>query len=122
MLFVGWDRASETHDVTVMDTDGGVVDRWPVIHDAAGIDAALRRLAAAGEPGRMLIAIEARKGLVVDRLLAAGFGVVPIHPKLVQRCPSEMGSESFEIGSGRFVEARRLRAHGRSSSGTPRRH
>ncbi len=28
----------------------------------------------------MLVAIEARKGLVVDRLLAAGFGVVPIHP------------------------------------------
>lgn len=80
MLFVGWDWGSETHDVTVMDADGGVVDRWPVIHDAAGIDAALRRLAAAGEPDMMWVAIEARKGLVVDRLLAAGFGVLPIHP------------------------------------------
>jgi hypothetical protein len=32
---VGWDWASETHDVTVMDNAGQVVDRWSLTHDEA---------------------------------------------------------------------------------------
>jgi hypothetical protein len=35
---VGWDWASETHDVTVMDSAGQVVDRWSLGHDEVGLD------------------------------------------------------------------------------------
>jgi hypothetical protein len=28
MTLVGWDWASRTHDVTVLDDDGGVRERW----------------------------------------------------------------------------------------------
>ncbi len=80
MLYVGWDWAAESHDVTVMNTEGAIVDRWSVTHDAGGIDAALRRLVSHGDPGESAVAIETRKGLVVGRLIAAGFAVVPIHP------------------------------------------
>jgi hypothetical protein len=35
---VGWDWASETHDVTVMDNAGQVIDRWSLGHDEVGLD------------------------------------------------------------------------------------
>ena len=31
-MFVGWDWASTTHDVTVLDDTGTVVDRWALQH------------------------------------------------------------------------------------------
>jgi transposase len=79
-VLVGWDWASETHDVTVMDDDGKTVDRWALTHDEAGIDKAIRRLARHGRPGDLPVAIEATRSVVIDRLLAAGHPVVPIHP------------------------------------------
>lgn len=77
---VGWDWASESHDVTVVDNAGGVVDRFAFAHDEAGIKEALRRLASHGRPEDLPVAIETTSGLVVDRLLEAGHPVVPIHP------------------------------------------
>src|SRR5919108_1476534 len=77
---VGWDWASETHDVTVIDDRGHVVDRWSLAHDEAGIDQAIARLAGHGQPEQLPVAIELSSGLVVDRLLGAGHPVVPIHP------------------------------------------
>lgn len=79
-MFAGWDWASETHDVTVVDGAGEVVDRWALRHDEAGIDATIARLGRHGPPGELPVAIETTSGLVVDRLLAAGHPVVPIHP------------------------------------------
>jgi transposase len=77
---VGWDWASETHDITVSNDRGQVVDRWSLTHDEAGIDQAIGRLTRHGQPGQLPVAIELSSGLVVDRLLAAGHPVVPIHP------------------------------------------
>ena len=37
MLFVGWDWASESHDVAVLDEDATTVDRWALGHGAEGI-------------------------------------------------------------------------------------
>ena len=50
-MFAGWDWASETHDVTVVDAAGEVVDRWALRHDEAGIDATIARLGRHGPPG-----------------------------------------------------------------------
>jgi transposase len=78
-MLVGWDWASAAHDVTVIDNAGTVVDHWTPSHTEAGLSDALVRLARAGRPEELPVAIEQSSGLVVDRLLAAGHPVVPVH-------------------------------------------
>jgi transposase len=78
-MFVGWDWASATHDVTVIDDAGAEVDHWTPPHTEAGLGEAVIRLARWGRPEELPVAIEQSGGLVVDRLLAAGHPVVPIH-------------------------------------------
>jgi transposase len=78
-MFVGWDWASATHDVTVIDDAGVVVDHWTPPHTEAGLGETVIRLAGWGRPQELPVAIEQSGGLVVDRLLAAGHPVVPIH-------------------------------------------
>ena len=72
-MYVGWDWASETHDITLMDADGGGVDRWALRHDAAGIDAAIARLVTHGPPADLPVAIETASGLVVDQFSATPY-------------------------------------------------
>jgi hypothetical protein len=36
MSVVGWDWASQAHDVTVLDDAGAVLDRWAFPHTEAG--------------------------------------------------------------------------------------
>jgi transposase len=78
-MLVGWDWASAAHDVTVIDDAGAVVDHWTPPHTEAGLSDALVRLARSGRPEELPVAIEQSSGLVVDRLLAAGHPVVPVH-------------------------------------------
>jgi hypothetical protein len=70
-MFVGWDWASITHDVTVIDTAGALVNRWASPHTEQGLTQTITRLARHGEPADLPVAIERPSGLVVDRLLAA---------------------------------------------------
>jgi transposase len=79
-MFVGWDWASTTHDVTVIDNHGRILDRWAAEHTETGLDQTLVRLAGHGRPEELPVAIERPSGLIVDRLLAAGHPVIPIHP------------------------------------------
>ena len=79
-MFVGWDWASATHDVTVLDDAGVVVDRWAFRHTEQDLVEALERLARLAEPAALPVIIERTSGLVVERLLAAGHPVVPVHP------------------------------------------
>ncbi|MGH8871276.1 MAG: IS110 family transposase [Acidimicrobiia bacterium] len=98
MLYVGWDWASETHDITVLDGNADTVDRWALDHDAEGIDGALARLA--GYPEELLVAIETTNGLVVDRLLAAGHPVVPIHPNAFNAARPRWGASRAKSDPG----------------------
>jgi hypothetical protein len=43
-MFAGWDWASSTHDVTVLDEHGGIVDRCAFTHTEKALSTALRRL------------------------------------------------------------------------------
>ncbi|GGQ06610.1 hypothetical protein GCM10010140_40980 [Streptosporangium pseudovulgare] len=54
--------------------------RWTLPHTEAGITSTLWHLTGYGDPAELRVAIETSKGLVVDRLLAAGHPIVPIHP------------------------------------------
>lgn len=79
-MFVGWDWATGSHDVTVIDQSGTRADRWALAHTEAGITSTLTRLRRHGDPTGIPVAIETTRGLVVDRLLAAGHPVIPVHP------------------------------------------
>lgn len=117
MLFAGWDWASESHAITVVDQDGTVVDRFSVDHDEAALAGALERLAAVAVPAELAVAIETTSGLVVDRLLQAGHPVVPIHPNAfyatrprwgASRAKSDPG-DSFKLADYLRTDGHRLR-------------
>jgi transposase len=80
LLLIGWDWASTSHAVTILDTAGAIVGAWTLSHTQDDLDAALARLASYGNPADLPVAIERSDGVVVDRLLAAGHPVVPIDP------------------------------------------
>ena len=52
-MFVGWDWASATHAVTVLDDAGVVVDRWAFRHTEQDLVGALERLARLAEPAAL---------------------------------------------------------------------
>ncbi len=116
-MYVGWDWASEAHDVTVVNQVGEVLDHFPLAHDEAGIDQALARLARCGSPRDLPVAIESTSGVVVDRLLAAGHPVVPIHPNAfhatrprwgASRAKSDPG-DSYKLADYLRTDGHRLR-------------
>jgi len=116
-VFVGWDWAKDTHDISVLDEEGVLIDRWSLRHDEEGLDAALARLRAHGAPSTLAVAIETRSGLVVDRLLEAGHPVVPIHPNAfnaarprwgASRAKSDPG-DSFKLADYLRTDGHRLR-------------
>jgi hypothetical protein len=90
LLFVGWDWASTSHAVTLMTTQGAVIDRWTFAHTEHDLDTILARLASHGAPAELPVAIERSDGLVVARLLAAGTGG-PHRPGRVSRRPATVG-------------------------------
>jgi transposase len=116
-MYVGWDWASETHDVTVLDDGGAVVDRWALDHDEEGLAATLARLVGLGDPAELPVAIETSSGIVVERLLAAGHPVVPIHPNALHVSRPRWGAagaksdpgDSYRLADYLRTEGHRLR-------------
>jgi transposase len=66
--------------VTVIDNIGAKAARWALAHTETGVASTLARLRRHGDPADLPVAIETTRGLVVDRLLAAGHPVFPVHP------------------------------------------
>ena len=117
MLYAGWDWASESHAVTVLDQDGKVVQRFSLRHDEAGLTDAMERLSSIVPPAELPVAIETTSGLVVDRLVRAGHPVVPIHPNAfhatrprwgASRAKSDPG-DSFKLADYLRTDGHRLR-------------
>lgn len=94
----GLDWAKDDHRVCVVDETGErLIDRSYPMSDE-GLDLLCRGLVEAG-CGR--VAIERPDGIVVDRLLGAGIGVMPIHPNQVKAArarfrPGGGKSDSFD--------------------------
>jgi len=100
MSVVGWDWASQAHDITVLDDAGAVLDRWAFPHTEAGWVMALARLRRRGEPGDLPVIIEKTSGLIVDRLLAAGHPVVPVHPNSFHAARPRWGASGAKSDPG----------------------
>ncbi|MBT2394074.1 transposase [Streptomyces sp. ISL-1] len=99
-MFIGWDWATETHDVTVMDHLGVRVDRWELAHTEEGITKTLARMTRYGAPADLPVAIATTRGLVVDRLLAAGHPVVPVHPNTFHAMRPRWGAAKAKTDAG----------------------
>jgi transposase len=91
-VYVGWDWASRNHDLTVIDEAGAIRARFAIGHDETSLDTALRELASLGAPAELPVAIERPDGIVVERLLAAGHPVVPVHPNSFHAARSRWGA------------------------------
>jgi transposase len=99
-VFVGWDWASTSHAVTVLDTSGTIFDRWTLAHTEHGLDTVLARLATHGDPADLPVAIERSDGLVVARLLAAGHPVVAIDPGAFHAARPRWGAAGAKTDPG----------------------
>jgi transposase len=99
-MYIGWDWASESHDVSVVDEDGKLVLHLEVEHTEAGLVSVLRRLRRLGEPAELPVAIERPSGLVVERLLAQGHPVVPIHPNTFNAVRPRWGASRAKSDPG----------------------
>jgi transposase len=77
----GIDWASEEHALCVVDAAGRKLAGELFAHEEVGIRALVTRMRALGVER---VAIERPDGLLVDRLLEAGFTVLPVHPNALK--------------------------------------
>ncbi len=91
-VYVGWDWASRNHDLTVIDDAGAICARFAIGHDEMSLDKVLQDLASLATPAELPVAIERPDGIVVERLLAAGHPVVPVHPNSFHAARSRWGA------------------------------
>ena len=85
----GIDWASIDHAVCILDVDGAVLERFFVVHDAAGLKTLIRRLLKAGVDE---VGIERGDGPVIDALLQAELTVLVIAPGQLKNLRSRYGS------------------------------
>jgi transposase len=101
--FAGIDWASEEHALCVVDGEGTTLEGEMFAHDEAGIGELVARMQAL-DVAR--VAIERPDGVLVDRLLEAGFTVLPIHPnKLKATRPRYEAAGGKSDGFDAFVLA-----------------
>lgn len=109
--FAGIDWASEEHALCVVGGDGRPLTAELVDHDEPGIcklTATLRSLRVSR------VAIERPDGIVVDRLLEAGFAVLPVHPnqlKAVRARYLASGGKSDSFDAFCLAELARTDSH-----------
>jgi transposase len=110
LFFVGIDWAAENHAVCVLDAAGRRVAAFSIEHSAAGFSTLVGRLGRLAASERVAVAIERQDGRLVDRLLEAGFAVVPVSPNAIKTWrESETGSGAKSDAGDAYVIADYLR-------------
>ena len=101
MLLVGIDWAERHHDVCVMAADGSVLARERITEGVAGV-ARLHELIAghASDPAEVVVGIETDRGLLVAALLAAGYQVYAVNPRVVSHYRGRHGSSRAKSDRG----------------------
>jgi transposase len=123
MVTAGIDWASDNHVLSVLDSEGEVVERVTVAHSKAGIARLVGVLARYRVAG---VGIERPDGPVVDGLFAAGFTVFVIAPAQIKALRSRYGSagnkddrfDAFVLADTVRTDRRRLVALLRDTAGT----
>jgi transposase len=121
MLGVGIDWAEEFHLVALGRPGEGVTQITRVEHTPAAVATLISRLAELEpDPAEVRVVIETRHGLLVERLLEAGFTVLPVNPDLIarRRGPARKKDDAEDariaclLGLDRFQAIRPLVPHG----------
>lgn len=121
MLGVGIDWAEEFHLVALGTPGEGVIDIARVEHDPRSIDALIARIATLEpDPAEVRVVLETSYGMLVERLLDAGYTVVPVNPDLIarRRGPAKKKDDPEDariaclLAMDRFERLRPLAPHG----------
>lgn len=121
MLAVGVDWAEEFHLVALGQPGESVFEVCRVEHSPRAVDALGERIAALEpDPAEVRVVLEARHGLLVERLLDAGYVVVPVNPDLIarRRGPAKKKDDAEDariaclLALDRFQRLRPLIPHG----------
>jgi transposase len=109
--FVGFDWASDHHDVVVVDGEGRIVEEFRFDDTAEGWKSFGQRLSSYPPAA---VAIETSSGATVERLLEAGYAVYPVNPLAAKRyrerkAPSGTKTDRFDAWS--LADALRLDGH-----------
>ncbi len=109
--FVGFDWASDHHDVLLVDQHGKIVEDFRFDDSAEGWRLLIRRLSRHPDHA---VAIETSTGATVERLLEAGYALYPVNPKAAKRyrdrkAPS--GTRTDRIDAWSLADALRLDGH-----------
>ena len=106
--FVGFDWASDHHDVVVVDEEGRIVEDFRFEDTAEGWKSFHEKLSLYPP---VAVAIETSSGATVERLLEAGYAVYPVNPLAAKRyrerkAPSGTKTDRFDAWS--LADALRL--------------
>lgn len=121
MLAVGIDWSEEFHLVALGRPSEGVFELRRVTHSPSAVDALIARIAELEpDPAEVRVVLEARHGLLVERLLDAGYVVVPVNPRLIarRRGPAKKKDDAEDariaclLALDRFEHLRPLIPHG----------
>jgi len=109
--FVGFDWASDHHDVVVEDQHGKIVEDFRFDDTAEGWQVLIKKLSKYPD---VAVAIETSSGATVERLLEAGYAVYPVNPKAAKRyrerqAPS--GTKTDRLDAWSLADALRLDGH-----------
>ena len=121
--FAGIDWASEENALCVVEGAGTPVADEMFAHEEAGIRGLLARMRSLGV---LRVAIERPDGVLVDRLLEAGFCVMPVHPNMLKATRSRYeaaggksdGFDAFCLAELARTDAHRFRVLGPDSDET----
>ena len=117
VAFVGFDWASDHHDVVVLDAAGEILLELTFEDDFAGwtdFDQRLRQRLKL-DPARLAVAVETNNGPAVERLLSLGCVVYPLNPKAAQRYrerKNNAGCKDDHLDALSFADALRTDGHG----------
>ena len=121
MLGIGIDWSEEFHLVALGRPGEGVIQITRVEHTPAAVEALVARIAGLEQdPAEVRVVIETRHGLLVERLVDAGYVVVPVNPDLIarRRGPAKKKDDAEDariaclIALDRFERLRPLIPHG----------